>query len=158
MNIEGKKVPAQLDDPHPLRVVDSITELGSFDQGCIAVSGSHGGLSSARYALVAKAWLTVFNDAGVGRDGAGIAALACLQQQGLAACTVAHTSACIGQAESTWQHGVVSHCNTAALTLGLLVGKRLAEQVRNIHPGTGTSAGKPSGQDGDNAGHPSEKS
>jgi hypothetical protein len=154
VNTDVTIAPALVDDPHPLRVVDSITELGASDQGCIAVSGSHGGLSSARYALVARPWLTVFNDAGVGRNGAGIAALACLQQQGLAACTVAHTSACIGQAESTWQHGVVSHVNAAAYTLGLRTGTRLAEQVCNIHPGAG--AGKRSGWDGDNAGHPTD--
>ena len=59
----------------PLRIVDSITELSARDQGCLAVSGSHGGLSSARYALAAKPLLSVFNDAGGGKDGAGLAAL-----------------------------------------------------------------------------------
>ena len=39
--------------PMCLRVVDSITELRATDAGCVAVSGSHGGLSSARYALAA---------------------------------------------------------------------------------------------------------
>ena len=59
----------------PLRIVDSITELCAQDAGCIAVSGSHGGLSSARYALAARPLLSVFNDAGVGKDSAGLAAL-----------------------------------------------------------------------------------
>ena len=75
------------------RVVDSITELGPGDAGCVAVSGSHGGISSARYALAARPRLSVFNDAGVGKDEAGIAALAFLQARGLAACTVEHASA-----------------------------------------------------------------
>lgn len=102
-----------------LRIVDSITELAAQDAGCIAVSGSHGGLSSARYALAVRPALTVFNDAGIGKDAAGIAALAFLQQHGLAACTVAHTSACIGQAQSTYAQGVVSHANALAKRLGI---------------------------------------
>jgi hypothetical protein len=132
-----------VDDPHPRRIVDSITELGALDRGCIAISGSHGGLSSARYALAAQPWLTVFNDAGVGKDNAGIAALAFLQRQELAACTVAHSSACIGQAHSTWQHGVVSHVNAAAHALGLRAGAGISDQVRAIHPAAGQVA--PSG-------------
>ena len=85
----------------PLRIVDSITELCAHDAGCMAVSGSHGGLSSARYALAARPLLSVFNDAGVGKDSAGLAALDFLQAHGLAACTVSHSSARIGEAQST---------------------------------------------------------
>lgn len=102
----------------PMRLVDSITELGAQDAGCIAVSGSHGGVSSARYALAVRPLLSVFNDAGVGKNAAGIAGLQVLQNHALAACTVAHTSACIGQAASTLSEGVISHANTAALALG----------------------------------------
>jgi hypothetical protein len=105
-----------------LRLVDSITELKPTDAGCIAVSGSHGGISAARYALAVRPMLTVFNDAGVGRDAAGIAGLALLQQEGLAACAVSHDSACIGQAISTWEHGVISHANGCALAIGVRQG------------------------------------
>jgi hypothetical protein len=107
-----------------LRVVDSITELGPQDAGCLAVSGSHGGISSARYALAARPRLSVFNDAGVGKDEAGLAALAFLQSHGLAACTVAHDSARIGEANSTLNDGFVSHVNALAQTLGVSVGER----------------------------------
>ncbi len=101
-----------------LRIVDSITQLGPQDAGCIAVSGSHGGLSSARYALAARPLLSVFNDAGVGKDAAGLAALDFLLAHGLAACTVSHASARIGEAQSTLDEGVVSHANAPALRLG----------------------------------------
>ena len=114
---------------HALRLVDSITELGPEDAGCLAVSGSHGGLSSARYALAARPWLSVFNDAGVGKDRAGIAGLRLLQEAGLAALAVAHESACIGQADSTLRDGVVSHLNEAALALGFVSGKPLKAQL-----------------------------
>ena len=39
------------------------------------MSGSHGGISSAQYALAARPLIAVFNDAGVGKDEAGLAAL-----------------------------------------------------------------------------------
>ncbi|MET0542608.1 MAG: hypothetical protein ABWZ88_12715 [Variovorax sp.] len=115
--------------PMSLRVVDSITELKPADAGCIAVSGSHGGISSARYALAARPLLSVFNDAGVGRDEAGIAALALLQSQGLAACTVSHRSARIGDARNTLDDGIVGHLNEAAAVLGVRAGRPLREAV-----------------------------
>ncbi len=112
-----------------LRVVDSITELGAADTGCTGVSGSHGGISSARYALAARPRLSVFNDAGVGKDEAGIAALAFLQAHGLAACTVAHDTARIGDAHSTLNDGIISHANALARALGIRPGQRCTEAV-----------------------------
>lgn len=119
-----------------LRIVDSITELGPGDQGCVAVSGSHGGTSSGRYAMAARPLLSVFNDAGVGRDQAGIAALPLLQAHGLAAATVAHTSARIGDARSTLADGIISHLNPAAAALGLSPGQPCRDAVtalQNTH-------------------------
>ena len=119
--------------PVVLRVVDSITELGPADAGCLAVSGSHGGISSARYALAARPWLSVFNDAGVGKDAAGMAALPFLQAQGLAACTVSHDSARIGEAASTRADGVGSHANPLALSVGVRPGQRCRDLVEGLH-------------------------
>ena len=116
----------------PLRIVDSITELCAFDAGCIAVSGSHGGISSARYALAARPVLSIFNDAGVGKDGAGLAALDFLQTHGLAACTVSHSSARIGEAQSTLIDGIVSHQNALALALGAATGHRCQLIIDNL--------------------------
>jgi hypothetical protein len=115
-----------------LRVVDSITQLDEHDQGCIAVSGSHGGVSSARYALAACPLLSVFNDAGGGKDDAGLAALALLQAQGLAACTVAHASARIGDAQSTLDDGIINHVNAAAARMGIAAGQCCVDAVTAI--------------------------
>jgi hypothetical protein len=46
-----------------------------------------------------------------------------LQQQGLAACTVSHATARIGEAASTLDTGVVSHCNTLAQSHGVMPGQ-----------------------------------
>jgi hypothetical protein len=118
-----------MDDP---LIVDSITEAVGCGAGRIVVSGSHGGASSGRYALQAAPRLVVFNDAGVGKSGAGIAALATLQAQGIAACTVAHSSACIGQARSTLDDGVISHLNAAAAAIGLAAGARLRDALASL--------------------------
>lgn len=118
-----------------LRLVDSVAELTPADAGCVAVTASHGGLSAGRYALAVGPALTVFNDAGVGLREAGVAALPLMQAAGMAACTVAHTSACIGQAISTWDTGVVSFANKAALAWGVCIGQTLQSQLahRVIH-------------------------
>jgi hypothetical protein len=96
------------------------------------VSGSHGGISSARFALEARPLLSVFNDAGVGKADAGIAGLAFLQAHGLAACAVTHTSACIGVAQSTLDDGMIGHANTLALALGIAAGQSCRDVVARI--------------------------
>lgn len=113
-------------------LMDTITQVTAQDAGAVAVSGSHGGTSSGRFALAAPLKLAVFNDAGVGKDEAGIAALAMLQAQGRAAATVAHTSARIGDALETWNHGVISHVNAAAQALGLAPGQALRDAVQGL--------------------------
>jgi hypothetical protein len=114
-----------------LRVVDSVAELvpGGQDAGCVAVTGSHGGLSAARYALAARPLISVFNDAGVGKDQAGISSLDFLQGHGLAACTVAHVSARIGEARSTLADGIISYLNPLAGQMGLQTGVPLREAL-----------------------------
>jgi Na+/phosphate symporter len=126
-------VPSTTLDAMPtLRLIDSITQLTASDAGCIAVSGSHSGISSARFALEARPLLSVFNDAGVGKMEAGIAGLAFLQAKGLAACAVAHTSACIGVAQSTLDDGIISHANALALALGITVGQTCRDVVARM--------------------------
>lgn len=109
----------------PIRVLDSITEAVGGPPGQVVVSGSHGGVSAGRFALEARVLLAAFNDAGVGLDDAGIAALVLLQAHGIAACTVAHDTARIGEAASTLATGVISHANAAAAVLGARPGLAL---------------------------------
>jgi hypothetical protein len=115
-----------------LRLVDSITQLDGRDAGCIAMSGSHGGVSSARYALAARPLLSIYNDAGGGKDGAGFAGLAMLQAQGLAGCTVEHTSARIGDAQNTLNDGIINHLNACAAALGIAAGQRCTDAVAAV--------------------------
>jgi hypothetical protein len=115
-----------------LLLVDSITEAPAGSKGAVIVCGSHGGVSSGRYALLAGGDAIVFNDAGVGKDNAGIAALAMLQGPGIAAAAVAHTSACIGNARSTLEGGQISHLNDVALAMGGTVGMTCLAWVNSL--------------------------
>jgi hypothetical protein len=113
-------------------IMDSITKVAPADKGAIIVSASHGGASSGEFALEVPLKLVFFNDAGVGKDEAGIAALAMLQARGVAGGAVAHTSARIGDAQDMWDHGVISHLNAAAKALGLEVGQPLKAALTRV--------------------------
>jgi hypothetical protein len=115
----------------PVHVVllNSITEVTPRHAGCCVVTGSHGGVSAARYARAVAARVYAFNDAGVGKDGAGIAALALLDAVGIAAVAVSHCSARIGDARDSWNAGEISAVNAAAARLGLRVGATLHDAL-----------------------------
>lgn len=106
---------------------DSVSLLGPADDGLIAVTASHGerlaGLASD--GVRAEPRLVTFNDAGIGKDSAGIGRLPLLQQRGIAALTVSAHSARIGDARSCFEDGVVSSANARARDLGCRVGTPL---------------------------------
>jgi hypothetical protein len=104
-------------------LLDSVTQVQAAHAGCVVVTGSHGGASAAKYALKVAAALYVFNDAGVGKDGGGIAGFVQLEAAGFAAAAVAHTSAQIGEARDTYEHGVISRVNARAFALGFEEGR-----------------------------------
>jgi hypothetical protein len=110
-------------------LMDSISYVDAGDAGHVVVSASHGGASSAEYAARHGLAAVFFNDAGVGKDGAGIAALGMLP---VPAGSVSHLSARIGDVEDMWQNGVLSHVNPAAAERGLKPGERLREAVERL--------------------------
>jgi hypothetical protein len=77
----------------------------------------------------ASASARVFNDAGGGKNDAGIAALALLELEGIAAAAVSHESARIGDALDAWENGIVSHVNASAAEAGISTGETLREAV-----------------------------
>jgi hypothetical protein len=115
--------------PAPLAVVDSITRLDAAHRGSVVVAGSHGGLYCAWLASAAGVRAVVLNDAGVGLEAAGIAALAQLDKVGIAAATVGHASARIGDGADMLRRGRVSHVNATAAALGCATGTGLATCV-----------------------------
>lgn len=113
-------------------IMDSITKVTPDDAGAIVVCASHGGTSSGEFALEVPLKAVIFNDAGVGKDNAGIAAMDMLQSRGVPGATVAHTSGRIGDSMDMWENGVLSHVNEAGRKLGLAVGARVRRSLTEI--------------------------
>jgi hypothetical protein len=101
-------------------LLDSAAQVDAGDAGQIIVTGSHGGLvgGDPNLALRARGFAGVFNDAGIGVDDAGITRLPALAAQGIPALTVSATSARIGDAASTYRHGIISVVNAIAAARG----------------------------------------
>lgn len=121
--------------PAPI-LLDSIAHLLAAHAGQVVVTGSHGGLSAASFVLqqTFRPQLVLFNDAGLGKDRAGIAALPLLQAEGLPAAAYGHESARIGDALDGWTHGILTHANELAQALGLRAGMRVAQACAAVHP------------------------
>lgn len=116
-------------------LMDSITKVSADDEGSVVVCASHGGNSSGEFALEVPLKVVVFNDAGVGRDNAGISALDMLQNRGVAAAAVAHTSGRIGDSLDMWENGVLSHVNAAGRALGLVPGAAVRTALTTLVAG-----------------------
>jgi hypothetical protein len=116
----------------PVVLMDSISSVGEDEVGSIVVSGSHGGISSGEFATRQRLGACFFNDAGVGKDGAGIAALVMLDDIDVAGATLSHDTARIGDARDHWEHGVVSHVNRAASASGVEPGQPVQDAVARL--------------------------
>ena len=105
-----------------IHTVDSITKLDDF-RGDVLIAGSHGGVYAGY--LAAKAGLrgVILNDAGIGKDAAGIASLPSLDTIGLAATVVGHDTARIGDGADMADRGIISHVNGTAAALGCAAGQ-----------------------------------
>ncbi len=109
--------------------MDSISYADTSDNNVFVVSASHGGKSSAYIASPLPLAGVVFNDAGVGKDEAGVAGLSMLDARGLPALAVSHESAHIGDVEDAWAHGTISRINDSAARAGFKVGEPMRDSV-----------------------------
>lgn len=110
-------------------VLDSATTLEGQHQGAVVVVGSHGGEYVGYLAARANVSAFIANDAGVGKDKAGIAALEYLQALGVCAATVDHASAKIGDGDDMWRNGELSHVNEPARIAGCRPGMSVQDAV-----------------------------
>jgi hypothetical protein len=117
------------DGPVKTVLMDSISYVTDANRGDILVSGSHGGSSSAGYAISARVAAAFFNDAGVGKNNAGIQGLEMLDRENIIAIAVSHVSAEIANAADTYAHGIVSHANRLAAQAGIRIGSPVADAV-----------------------------
>jgi hypothetical protein len=131
-------------DTVPIIVDRSVTKQGPERAGCVLVAGSHGGVFAGFLAAQARLRAVILNDAGVGRDDAGIAGLAFLQGVGMPAATVSCMSARIGDGADMLSRGVISHANERARTLGVVAGQACAQAAALLrHARTDLAAVQP---------------
>ncbi|MEM7270558.1 MAG: hypothetical protein AAF401_15070 [Pseudomonadota bacterium] len=122
----------------PPLLLDSITDAGPNAAGRVVVSGSHGGLYPAALASAAGVRAVIFNDAGRGKDDAGVAGVLAL---GCPAAAADCMTCRIGDAADMVANGVVSVVNEAAQALGLKAGASVAEADWALASGAPTLGG-----------------
>lgn len=115
-----------------LTLSDSATELDDTHVGAVLLCGCHGGVYPACLAARHGCHALILNDAGVGKDNAGIACLAYCQAIGMAAATVSYASARIGDAHDMLERGLISHVNEAAAAAGCAPGQDTDTAMRKL--------------------------
>lgn len=119
----------------PVFVLNSATAATERHRGGVIVAGSHGGLYPAHLLALAGVRGAILNDAGRGLDSAGVAGLEMLSELGVAAATVSHDSARIGDGDDMMRHGILSAVNNVATRLGCYVGQTCAEAAAMLQTG-----------------------
>jgi hypothetical protein len=129
--------------PAPIVIADSITRVGPEAAGAVVVNASHGGIYAAYLAVTLHAAAVIFNDAGVGRDRAGIGGLDYLDDFGIAAATVGHDTARIGDGADMMACGTVSHANGQAASFGVHPGQSCRDAAATLQQARQTHRAPP---------------
>lgn len=108
-------------------MLDSITDATLAARGRVVVSGSHGGMYPGAIASRTGVRAALFNDAGIGFDGAGVAGVLALAKTGMAAAGIDCHSCHIGSAGDALARGVISVANPLAHDLGIDPGMAVRE-------------------------------
>jgi len=115
-----------------ITIANSITFLNESNSGDILVCGSHGGVSAGHYAQKHKLKAVFFNDAGIGKNNAGIKSLDSLSDAGILACTVDCMSAEIFNAHDILENGIISVCNQLAKSRNIKEKMTVKEAIRRL--------------------------
>jgi hypothetical protein len=106
---------------------DSITRVGPEATGAVVVNGSHGGIYAAYLAAKLGVAAAIFNDAGIGRDRAGVAGVDYLAELGIPAAAIGNMTARIGDGADMMARGVTTYANRLATALGCREGSSCRE-------------------------------
>lgn len=112
--------------------MNSIAQMSDLESGHVVVAGSHGSSSAARHVARYMPFGCILNDAGIGKNNAGISGLSVLEAMGIAGATVDCMSARIGEGVDNYKSGVVSAVNDTAGRAGVLVGMPVRQAARRM--------------------------
>jgi hypothetical protein len=108
-------------------IADSATAMDESNKNDVFVDGSHCGINVGKLALHIGIRGMIGNDAGLGKDNAGVAGLKLLEENGIPAASVSCESARIGSGISTYEEGKISVANTDAQKMGITAGMSAKE-------------------------------
>lgn len=128
-------------------VLDSVTHLLPEHRGAAALCASHGGRYSGYYAASKGVSAVILNDAGIGREQAGLGGVRMLEGLGVPAAAVSGRTARIGDGKDNLTRGILSFVNAPAAALGLQVGMKAAEALDRLAASTLQPASAPSKED-----------
>ena len=113
--------------------VASCSNVRAEHRAHVVVSGSYGGRYNAFNAAKWPVRAVIMNDAGIGKNSAGIVGLDFLDQIDLAAATADARACHIGDGDHMLAHGIISYVNRTAAALGCAPGQSVrncAERMR----------------------------
>jgi hypothetical protein len=113
--------------PVKIMTVASCSNVRDEHRGHVVVSGSYGGRYNAYNAAKWPVRAVIMNDAGVGKDDAGICGLDFLDRIELAAATADAQTCHIGDGDHMLAHGIISHVNQTATRLGCKPGQSVRD-------------------------------
>ena len=113
-------------------VADSAAAMDESTKGDVFVDGSHCGINVGEMTIHSGVGAMIGNDAGMGKNDAGIAALKMCDEKGIPAAAVAAMSAKIGNGMSTYEQGKVSVANETAQKLGVSAGMSAKEAADKL--------------------------
>ena len=113
-------------------VLDSVTHLTKAHHGSVAYCASHGAIYAAYYAASKGVSAVVLNDAGIGRERAGVSGLDWLDRCGLPGATVSSRSARIGDGCDGLESGIISEVNAIAAEHGITIGMRCRDALARL--------------------------
>ena len=108
-------------------IVDTSSDVNEGNDNDIIVTGSHSGRNSGEHLSSLNIKGVIGNDAGMGKENAGIAGMKILEEHGTPAAAVSCMSARIGNGTSTYEQGKISAANEVAKKLGITIGMAAKE-------------------------------
>lgn len=112
--------------------MDSNSMVTQNNKRDIIMTGSHGGRVGSRPAVKYPVAAAFYNDAGVGKEKAGISRLTWLEENHIYGATVDADTARIGIGLETYELGIVSHVNALTESIGVRPGISAQEAAQII--------------------------
>ncbi len=123
--------------------VASCSNVREEHRAHVVVSGSYGGRYNAFNAAKWPVRAVIMNDAGIGKDNAGIVGLEFLDQISMAAATADAQTCHIGDGDHMLGHGIISHVNRTAAALGCALGQSVRDCAERMRSATVPVAAPP---------------